>query len=219
MAKDLEELLDEVESKFCRPDPLRLGMVELPKGCSGGGILSNDRNRAEAKETLRSTETCKKEDDLDSLINEIFEEPNFDRKSFKLKSKSSGNTSVRASVPGLGKSCSPVYLGGSAAPCGIGTNTSQSSFSLNRACDHLRCIACDFWIVSYDDYMWDKSCDYLFFRLASILLFLLRKTGPELTSMPIFLYFVCGMPATAWLDKRCAAVHPGSKLANPGLLK
>ncbi|XP_014583697.1 cilia- and flagella-associated protein 418 isoform X2 [Equus przewalskii] len=164
MAKDLEELLDEVESKFCRPDPLRLGMVELPKGCSGGGILSNDRNRAEAKETLRSTETCKKEDDLDSLINEIFEEPNFDRKSFKLKSKSSGNTSVRASVPGLGKSCSPVYLGGSAAPCGIGTNTSQSSFSLNRACDHLRCIACDFWIVSYDDYMWDKSCDYLFFR-------------------------------------------------------
>ncbi|XP_044599885.1 cilia- and flagella-associated protein 418 isoform X2 [Equus asinus] len=158
MAKDLEELLDEVESKFCRPDPLRLGMVELPKGCSGGGILSNDRNRAEAKETLRSTETCKKEDDLDSLINEIFEEPNFDRKSFKLKSKSSGNTSVRASVPGLGKSCSPVYLGGSAAPRGIGTNTSQ------RACDHLRCIACDFRIVSYDDYMWDKSCDYLFFR-------------------------------------------------------
>ncbi|KAF3822629.1 hypothetical protein GH733_008003, partial [Mirounga leonina] len=32
------------------------------------------------------------------------------------------------------------------------------------ACDHLRCIACDFWVVSYDDYMWDKSCDYLFFR-------------------------------------------------------
>ncbi|XP_032172342.1 protein C8orf37 homolog isoform X1 [Mustela erminea] len=177
MAKDLDELLDEVESKFCRPDPPRLGMVERPRGC-GGGILSNDRNRAEAKETLRSAsnkindcatsgcqkqllisaETFEKEDDLDSLINEIFEEPNFDKKPFKLKSKSSGNTSVRASIQGLGKSCSPVYLGGTAAPCGIGTNTSQ------RACDHLRCIACDFWVVSYDDYMWDKSCDYLFFR-------------------------------------------------------
>ncbi|XP_057591458.1 cilia- and flagella-associated protein 418 isoform X3 [Hippopotamus amphibius kiboko] len=153
MAKDLDELLDEVESKFCRPDPLRLGMVERPRGGGGAsGILSSDRNRAEAKETLRSTETFKKEDDLDSLINEIFEEPNFDKKHFKLKSKSSGNSSVRASIQGLGKSCSPVYLGGSAVPCGIGTNTSQSSFSLNRACDHLRCVACDFWVVSYDDY-------------------------------------------------------------------
>ncbi|XP_065751780.1 cilia- and flagella-associated protein 418 isoform X2 [Phocoena phocoena] len=126
MAKDLDELLDEVESKFCRPDPLRLGMVERPRGGGGGGgILSNDQNRVEAKENLRSTETFKKEHDLDSLINEIFEEPNFDKKCFKLKSKSSGNTSVRASIQGPGKSCSPVYLGGSAVPCGIGTNTSQ----------------------------------------------------------------------------------------------
>ena len=31
---------------------------------------------------------------------------------------------------------------------------------------------------------------------------LLRKTGPELTSVPI-LYFICGMPTTAWLAKRC----------------
>ncbi|XP_033294150.2 cilia- and flagella-associated protein 418 isoform X2 [Orcinus orca] len=188
MAKDLDELLDEVESKFCRPDPLRLGMVERPRGGgSGGGILSNDRNRAEAEENLRSTETFKKEHDLDSLINEIFEEPNFDKKCFKLKSKSSGNTSVRASIQGPGKSCSPVYLGGSAVPCGVGTNTSQrkkfwfqngkwigswrdktgenTGRPVNRqACDHLRCIACDFWVVSCDDYGWDKSCDYLFFR-------------------------------------------------------
>ncbi|XP_019487557.1 PREDICTED: protein C8orf37 homolog isoform X3 [Hipposideros armiger] len=111
----------------------------------------------------RSTETFKKEDDLDSLINEIFEEPNFDKKPFKLKSKSSGNTSVRASIQGLGKSCSPVYLGGSTAPCGVGTTTSQ------RVCDHLRCIACDFWVVSYDDCMWDKSCDYLFFSLLGLM--------------------------------------------------
>lgn len=52
MAKDLDELLDEVESKFCRPDPLRLGRAERPKGY-GGGILSHDRNRAEAEEKLR----------------------------------------------------------------------------------------------------------------------------------------------------------------------
>jgi hypothetical protein len=118
---------------------------------------TDDRKPAEAKETLRST-TFKKEEDLDSLINEIFEEPNLDKKSFKLKSKSSSNTSVSTSIQGLSKSCSPVYLSGSTVPCGIGTNTSQ------RACDRLRCTACDFWIVSYNDYMWDKSCNYLFFR-------------------------------------------------------
>ncbi|XP_066122110.1 cilia- and flagella-associated protein 418 isoform X1 [Saccopteryx bilineata] len=157
MAKELDELLDEVESKFCRLDPESLGLAERPKGC-GSGILSNDQNGAKKKENLRSTERFKKEDDLDGLISEIFEEPSFDKKSFKLKSKSSGNTSVRASIQVLGKSCSPVYLGGSTAPCGIGTTTSR------RVCDHLRCIACDFWVVSYDDYMWDKSCDYLFFR-------------------------------------------------------
>ncbi|XP_017744330.1 PREDICTED: protein C8orf37 homolog isoform X3 [Rhinopithecus bieti] len=156
MAEDLDELLDEVESKFCTPDLLRRGVVEQPKGCDGG-THSSDRNQAEAKENLRSTETFEKEDDLDSLINEIFEESNLDKKPSKLKSKSSGNTSVRASIQGLGKSCSPVYLGGSSIPCGIGTNISW------RACDHLRCIACDFLVVSYDDYMWDKSCDYLFF--------------------------------------------------------
>ncbi|XP_005362359.1 protein C8orf37 homolog [Microtus ochrogaster] len=152
MAKDLDALLDEVESKFCSPDPLRLGLGERPP--------SGDRNGAEKEEEdPRSAETRQKEDDLDSLINEIFEEPNFEKKPFqKFKSKSSSNTSVRASVQGLSKSCSPVYLSGSAIPCGIGTNTSP------RACDQLRCIACDFRIVSYNDYMWDKSCDYLFFR-------------------------------------------------------
>ncbi|XP_054355087.1 cilia- and flagella-associated protein 418 isoform X4 [Pongo pygmaeus] len=79
MAEDLDELLDEVESKFCTPDLLRRGVVEQPKGC-GGDTRSSDRNQAEAKENLRSTETFKKEDDLDSLINEIFEEPNLDKK-------------------------------------------------------------------------------------------------------------------------------------------
>ena len=40
-------------------------------------------------------------------------------------------------------------------------------------------------------------------QLLPIFLFSLRKTGPELTSMPIFLYFVCGTPTTGWCVKRC----------------
>ncbi|ELV14196.1 hypothetical protein TREES_T100016354 [Tupaia chinensis] len=53
MAKDLDELLDEVESKFCRPDPLRLGRVERPKG--GGGGTRRLEPGTEAKEQLRLT--------------------------------------------------------------------------------------------------------------------------------------------------------------------
>ena len=40
-------------------------------------------------------------------------------------------------------------------------------------------------------------------HLLPILHFLLRKTGPELTSVPIFLHFICGTLATAWLVKQC----------------
>ncbi|XP_007532273.1 cilia- and flagella-associated protein 418 [Erinaceus europaeus] len=155
MAQDLDELLDEIEAKLCRPDPLKLGKAEQSRG---GDLLGRERQRAEMMENLRSTETIKKEDDIDSLINEIFEETNFDQKPLKLTAKSSVNTPIRASIEGHGKSCSPVYLGGTTAPCGVGTNTTQ------RVCNNLRCIACDFLVVTYDDYIWDKSCDYLFFR-------------------------------------------------------
>ncbi|KFP57224.1 Protein C8orf37, partial [Cariama cristata] len=54
--------------------------------------------------------------------------------------------------------CCPVYLGGSSSPYGIGTNISK------RTCDQLRCTACDFRVSLFNDYVWDQSCDYLFFR-------------------------------------------------------
>ena len=38
--------------------------------------------------------------------------------------------------------------------------------------------------------------------------------GPELTSVPVFLYFICGTPVTAWLDKRCVYLCLGSEPAN-----
>ena len=56
-----------------------------------------------------------------------------------------------------------------------------------------------------------------FFLLRKIsLLFLLRKTGPELTSMPIFLYFICGTPTTAWLAKRCHVHTQDPNRQTPG---
>uniref|UniRef100_M3XIP9 Cilia- and flagella-associated protein 418 n=1 Tax=Latimeria chalumnae TaxID=7897 RepID=M3XIP9_LATCH len=58
----------------------------------------------------------------------------------------------------FGYRCYPVYLGGTSVPLGVGTNNSK------RACDQLRCTACDFRVATFDEYEWDKSCDYLFFR-------------------------------------------------------
>ena len=51
-------------------------------------------------------------------------------------------------------------------------------------------------------FFWGKSA---LSCLLPILLFffLLRKTGRELTSMLIFLYFICGTPTTAWPAKLC----------------
>uniref|UniRef100_A0A9L0SVW3 Guanine nucleotide-binding protein subunit alpha n=1 Tax=Equus caballus TaxID=9796 RepID=A0A9L0SVW3_HORSE len=51
--------------------------------------------------------------------------------------------------------------------------------------------------------------------LLPILLFFLRKTGPELTSVPIFLYFLCGTPTTAWLLPTSAMSAPRIRTSEP----
>ena len=46
--------------------------------------------------------------------------------------------------------------------------------------------------------------------------FFLRKISPELTSMPIFFYFIYGMPTTAWLDERCRVCTRDPNWRTPG---
>ena len=77
--------------------------------------------------------------------------------------------------------------------------------------------------------------NFLFFGGLFYYYFFLRKISPELTSAtnpPLFaeedwpwanicaylppMFFICGMPSTAWLAKWCRGPHPGSKLANRG---
>ncbi|XP_028918235.1 protein C8orf37 homolog isoform X3 [Ornithorhynchus anatinus] len=117
MADGLDELLDEVESKFCGPDEAG----GTPRG--GGGPSGGGRSRHRLSKMC--SETSKGEEDIDGLINEIFEEPPFDKTPIKLKDKYSSHTSVRTSTQIHNKRCCPVYLGGSSAPWGIGTNISQ----------------------------------------------------------------------------------------------
>ena len=46
--------------------------------------------------------------------------------------------------------------------------------------------------------------------------FFLRKISPELTSVPIFLSFICGTPTTAWRVKKCHVRTQDLELVNPG---
>ena len=50
-------------------------------------------------------------------------------------------------------------------------------------------------------------------------LFLVRKTGPELTLVANLPLFCMWDTATAWLDEQHVAPCPGSKPTNPGLPK
>ena len=64
---------------------------------------------------------------------------------------------------------------------------------------------------------WSRACElnHCATGLALILLFL-RKIGPELMSVPIFLYFICGTPDTAWLNKWYIGPCLGSEPVKPG---
>uniref|UniRef100_A0A8C9ERK1 Cilia- and flagella-associated protein 418 n=1 Tax=Pavo cristatus TaxID=9049 RepID=A0A8C9ERK1_PAVCR len=153
MADELDRLLDEVEWRFCR----------MPERGGTGGDQNGDRERAAAAEG-RSAKTLMGagsiEDDIDDIIDEICNDSGFARTPLKLKSNSPSVApgSNSAVVQAHRKRCCPVYLGGSSSPNGIGTNISK------RTCDQLRCTACDFRVSLFNDYIWDQSCDYLFFR-------------------------------------------------------
>uniref|UniRef100_A0A4W3H8M7 Cilia- and flagella-associated protein 418 n=1 Tax=Callorhinchus milii TaxID=7868 RepID=A0A4W3H8M7_CALMI len=105
-----------------------------------------------------TSEGSSKEDDLSDMIEDIFHDDPIISNSSKPGPRTADSGGKRSSSQVQGRKCCPVYLGGSSAPLGIGTNISP------RTCDQLRCTACDFKVVTIDDYEWDKSCDYLFFR-------------------------------------------------------
>ena len=59
----------------------------------------------------------------------------------------------------------------------------------------------------------------LWFSCFVVGFFLVRKIGPKLTAVPIFLYFLYVGCCTTWLDEQCAGPHLGSEPAKPRPLK
>ncbi|XP_071594105.1 cilia- and flagella-associated protein 418 isoform X2 [Heliangelus exortis] len=158
MADDLDQLLDEVERRLYRL-PGR-GAAGNHRHCDG----EKEEEAAVAAKEGRSNKllmnTGSSEEDIDDIIDEIFSDSSFAKTPLKSKCNSASLTpeSNHPVVQAHGKRCCPVYLGGSSSPYGIGTNISK------RSCDQLRCTACDFRVSLFNDYIWDQSCDYLFFR-------------------------------------------------------
>ena len=50
---------------------------------------------------------------------------------------------------------------------------------------------------------------------ADFFFFLVRKIGPELTSVAILPLFCMWISATAWLNEQCVGLCPGSEPVNP----
>ena len=57
-----------------------------------------------------------------------------------------------------GQKCQPIFVGGSMTSRGLATRVSP------KCCDRLMCLACDFKVVTFDEFTWAPQTDYLFLR-------------------------------------------------------
>ncbi|XP_016137867.1 protein C8orf37-like [Sinocyclocheilus grahami] len=153
MADDLDDLLDEVESKFC--------CSTSASKRSTYALNQTDHKCANPEDKKQSRKQQGKKvqhdnDDIDAMLQEILDE---DYQPISTHEPTADKTSTSDSCSQtMSKKCCPVFLGGSSVPHGVGTSVSQ------RACNHLRCTSCDFSVIMFEDHEWDSSCDYLFFR-------------------------------------------------------
>ncbi|XP_041799278.1 protein C8orf37 homolog [Chelmon rostratus] len=155
---DLDELLDEVEKKFCSnvsvASSARVSSSEAAGKC-GKDDAGQRKHRATKPEQPISSVT----EDIDALLEELLEEDHSDSPQLQAQQFPKGTqVEKKLSSQSGGRKCCPVFVGGSSVTNGVGTAASR------RSCDQLRCTSCDFRVLMFDDCEWDLSCDYLFLR-------------------------------------------------------
>ncbi|XP_047453740.1 cilia- and flagella-associated protein 418 [Mugil cephalus] len=154
---DLDQLLDEVEKKFCYNVSVAssAGANSSEAGKCGKEKDGPRKHRATEPEKPRSSVAA----DIDALLEELLEEDGSSSPHSKTEPfPREAQVEKRLSSHSGGRKCCPVFIGGSSVTNGVGTATSK------RSCDQLRCISCDFRVLMFDDCEWDSSCDYLFLR-------------------------------------------------------
>ncbi|XP_022107706.1 protein C8orf37 homolog isoform X2 [Acanthaster planci] len=159
MADDIDDLLDEVETKFCAKSPVKKDSSSRRREDTNPFGSKSKKPDRESHPALSKKSSSKKlaseDDDLNSMIDDIIDGPE-PPKTLQRQNSQTSTTPRTTSISQ--RRCNPVYLGGSADPMGLSSAVSQ------RMCDQLRCTSCDFKIVAFDNYEWDSTCEYLFFR-------------------------------------------------------
>ncbi|VDI73790.1 Hypothetical predicted protein [Mytilus galloprovincialis] len=109
MADDIDDLLDEVETKYCPKDRRK-----------GKETSSSIKSRRKASED---------HDDLDQILDDLKVEPLPDVKPIKSNGYDTRTETARK--------CYPIYVGGANCSCGIGTSMSQKTCDKMRctSCD------------------------------------------------------------------------------------
>ncbi|KAH9515687.1 hypothetical protein Btru_011741 [Bulinus truncatus] len=145
MDKDIDELLDEVETQFVKTPP---------------PITPISNTRSSEKNIAKPTDSTKKRNTLDALINDILDIDVDESEEIASGYRNNSRTSATddGSKSEKIRRCFPVFLGGSSNASGIGTNINR------RSCDQLRCTACDFKVCFFDNMSWSRDTDYLFLR-------------------------------------------------------
>ncbi|XP_051720923.1 cilia- and flagella-associated protein 418 [Ctenopharyngodon idella] len=152
MADDLDDLLDEVESKFCCSTSASKQSSYVSKQMDQMCANLKDKQQSRKQGCKRAEH---ENDDIDAMLQEILDD---DYQPISTHEPISAKTSTSDSCSQTMLKCCPVFLGGSSVLHGIGTSISQ------RACNRLRCTSCDFSVLMFEDQEWDSSCNYLFFR-------------------------------------------------------
>lgn len=156
---DLDELLDEVEKRFCRNVSVASSVRESPSESGKCGKDNDEQKEHRFNSTKPELSMSSITEDVDSFLEELLEEDHESSLQAETEPFTKG-PKVEKKLPSQsgGRKCFPVFVGGSSVTNGVGTATSK------RSCGQLRCVSCDFWVLMFDDCEWDLSCDYLFLR-------------------------------------------------------
>lgn len=151
MADDIDDLLDECETKFC--DTSKPNQKQPSKTNSKSSTKATRNEDRMKSSQVKNVER----DELFDMIKECMDDgpkiPELNDKPLTPVSTSNQNDPSSSR-----KRCVKVFLGGSKFAKGL------CSGSEERVCDKLRCTSCDFNVVILNDYEWQEDCDYLFFR-------------------------------------------------------
>ncbi|KAF0032055.1 hypothetical protein F2P81_016610 [Scophthalmus maximus] len=139
---DLDELLDEVEKKFCRNISVASSARarDASEAARGGDAQRNPCAAKRAEPLGSDTE------DIDAFLEELLEGDGGEASSRESERLPKGpRVELKPSSQPGGRKCCPVFVGGSSVINGVGTATSKR-------------------VLMFDDCAWDSSCDYLFLR-------------------------------------------------------